>query len=61
MCVYKLPRGEHVLINAPEIVEKFLKAEQDPSCKRNAFLRLFSCAQDRAIKYLFSNIDNIVD
>ncbi|AES92633.1 putative coatomer beta subunit (COPB1) protein [Medicago truncatula] len=56
MSVYKLPQGEQLLINAPEIVEKFLEAEQDPSCKRIAFLMPFSCAQDRAIKYLFSNI-----
>jgi coatomer subunit beta len=41
MSVYKLPQGEQLLINAPEIIEKFLEAEQDPSCKRNAFLCCF--------------------
>ncbi|KAL1340283.1 hypothetical protein HN51_026688 [Arachis hypogaea] len=61
MSVYKLPQGEQLLDSAPEIVEKFLSSEQDPSSKRNAFLMLFSCAQDRAINYLFTNIDRIND
>ncbi|KAK7293957.1 hypothetical protein RJT34_16840 [Clitoria ternatea] len=61
MSVYKLPQGEQLLDSAPEIVDKFLSTEQDPSSKRNAFLMLFSCAQDRAINYLFSNIDRIND
>lgn len=59
MSVYKLPQGEQLLDSAPEIVDKFLSTEQDPSSKRNAFLMLFTCAQDRAINYLFSNIDRI--
>lgn len=53
MSVYNLSQGKELLDNAPEIVEKFLESEQDSSCKRNAFLMLISCAQDRAIKYLF--------
>ncbi|KAI4355893.1 hypothetical protein L6164_004621 [Bauhinia variegata] len=61
MSVYKLPQGEQLLDSAPEIIEKLLFAEQDPSTKRNAFLMLFHCAQDRAINYLFSNIDKIND
>ncbi|CAK8574515.1 unnamed protein product [Lathyrus sativus] len=61
MSVYKLPQGEQLLDSAPEIVEKFLASEQDPSSKRNAFLMLFSCSQDRAVNYLFSNIDRIID
>lgn len=61
MSVYKLPQGEQLLDSAPEIVEKFLSSEQDPSSKRNAFLMLFSCAQDRAVNYLFQNIDRIID
>ncbi|AES82454.1 coatomer subunit beta-like protein [Medicago truncatula] len=59
--VYNLSQGKELLDNAPEIVEKFLESEQDSSCKRNAFLMLISCAQDRAIKYLFRNIDRILD
>ncbi|KAE9616343.1 putative adaptor protein complex AP-4, epsilon subunit [Lupinus albus] len=61
MSVYKLPQGEQLLDSAPEIVEKFLSTEQDSSAKRNAFLMLFSCSQDRAVSYLFSNIDRIID
>ncbi|OIV89950.1 hypothetical protein TanjilG_24449 [Lupinus angustifolius] len=61
MSVYKLPQGEQLLDSAPEIVDKFLSSEQDPSSKRNAFLMLFSCSEDRAISYLFNNIDKIVD
>ncbi|KAI4329440.1 hypothetical protein L6164_021703 [Bauhinia variegata] len=61
MSVYKLPQGEQLLDSAPEIIEKLLSTEQDPSTKRNAFLMLFNCAQDRAINYLFTNIDKIND
>ncbi|XP_015894017.3 coatomer subunit beta-1 [Ziziphus jujuba] len=61
MSVYRLPQGEQLLDNAPEIVEKFLSTEQDPSSKRNAFLMLFTCAQDRAVNYLFTHIDRIND
>jgi coatomer subunit beta len=61
MSVYKLPHGDQLLDSAPEIIEKFLASEQDASSKRNAFLMLFSCAQDRAVNYLFSNIDRIID
>ncbi|CAL0325895.1 unnamed protein product [Lupinus luteus] len=61
MSLYKLPQGEQLLDSAPEIVDKFISTEQDPSSKRNAFLMLFSCSQDRAISYLFTNIDKIID
>ncbi|GAU42858.1 hypothetical protein TSUD_13260 [Trifolium subterraneum] len=61
MSVYKLPHGDQLLDSAPEIIEKFLASEQDASSKRNAFLMLFSCAQDRAVNYLFLNIDRIID
>ncbi|KAJ7952035.1 Coatomer, beta subunit [Quillaja saponaria] len=61
MSVYKLPHGEQLLDSAPEIIEKLLATEQDHSTKRYAFLMLFNCAQDRAVKYLFSNIDRIND
>jgi coatomer subunit beta len=61
MSVYKLPQGEQLLDSAPEIVEKFLISEQDHSSKRNAFLMLFTCAQDRAVNYLFNHIERIND
>ncbi|XP_074288079.1 coatomer subunit beta-1-like [Silene latifolia] len=61
MSIYKLPQGEQLLGDAPETIEKVLSTEQDPSAKRNAFLMLFTCAQDRAVSYLFTNIDRILD
>ncbi|EXC28846.1 Coatomer subunit beta-1 [Morus notabilis] len=61
MSVFRLPHGDQLLVDAPEIVEKFLSTEQDPSSKRNAFLMLFNCAQDRALNYLFTNVDRIND
>lgn len=33
--------------------------EGDASCKRNAFIMLFNCAQDRAIEYLGSVLDQV--
>ncbi|CAM8986370.1 unnamed protein product [Rhodiola kirilowii] len=61
MAIYKLPQGEQLLDHAPELIEKVLSTEQDASAKRNAFLMLFNCDQERAICYLFSNIDRISD
>ncbi|CAA3019610.1 coatomer subunit beta-1 [Olea europaea subsp. europaea] len=61
MSIYKLPQGEQLLVDAPETIERFLSTEQDPSAKRNAFLMLFNCAQDRAINYLLTNVDRVPD
>ncbi|KAH6769535.1 Coatomer [Perilla frutescens var. frutescens] len=61
MAIYKLPNGEQLLIDAPETIEKFLSTEQDASAKRNAFLMLFNCAQDRAVNYLLTNVDRVSD
>ncbi|KAL5974102.1 hypothetical protein ACLOJK_030765 [Asimina triloba] len=59
MSIYKLPQGEQLLADAPDVIERMLGSEQDPSAKRNAFLMLFTCAQDRAVNYLLSNVDNV--
>ncbi|MCL7028544.1 hypothetical protein MKW94_002596 [Papaver nudicaule] len=59
MSIYKLPQGEQLLVDAPEMIEKALSSEQDPSAKRNAFLMLFTCAQERAISYLLQHVDSI--
>ncbi|XP_010262333.1 PREDICTED: coatomer subunit beta-1-like [Nelumbo nucifera] len=59
MSIYKLPQGEQLLVDAPEMIEKGLSSEQDPSAKRNAFLMLFNCAQDRALNYLLTHVDSI--
>ncbi|KAF2283552.1 hypothetical protein GH714_011962 [Hevea brasiliensis] len=59
MAIYKLPQGEQLLVDAPEMIEKVLSTEQDQSAKRNAFLMLFTCAQDRAINYLLTHVDRV--
>ncbi|XP_030461496.1 coatomer subunit beta-1-like [Syzygium oleosum] len=61
MSLYKLPDGQNLLDQAPEIIEKVLSTEQDHSSKRNAFLMLFNCSQERAVNYLFTHIDRIND
>ncbi|GKU87482.1 hypothetical protein SLEP1_g1876 [Rubroshorea leprosula] len=59
MSIYKLPQGEQLLVDAPDMIEKVLTSEQDPSAKRNAFLMLFTCAQDRAVNYLLTHVDRV--
>ncbi|KAG5244510.1 coatmer beta family protein [Salix suchowensis] len=59
MTIYKLPHGEQLLVDAPEMIEKVLSIELDQSAKRNAFLMLFNCDQDRAINYLLTNVDKV--
>jgi coatomer subunit beta len=59
--IYKLPKGELMLQDAPEMIEKFLQQEQDTSGKRNAFAMLANHAQDRAVRYLFENIEQLVN
>ena len=57
--IYKLPKGEIHLQDAPELIEKVLTTEQDLSTKRNAFQMLCNHAQDRAVHYLLEQIDNV--
>ncbi|KAJ9540948.1 hypothetical protein OSB04_027454 [Centaurea solstitialis] len=59
MTIYKLPQGEHLLVDAPEMIEKVLSTEADQSAKRNAFLMLFTCAQDHAVNYLLTHVDKV--
>lgn len=59
--IYRLPKGELLVPDAPELVQKLLNAEQDLSTRRNAFQMLCNHAQDRAAAYLFENIDRLVD
>ncbi|KAM7263323.1 hypothetical protein ACFE04_001006 [Oxalis oulophora] len=61
MSIYKMPQGDQLLVDAPEMIEKVLSTEQDPSAKRNAFLMLFNCDQDRAVNYLLAHVDRISD
>lgn len=57
--LYKLPKGELMLADAPELIERFLSTEQDMSAKRNAFAMLTAHAQDRALRYLFEHLDSV--
>lgn len=59
--IYRLPKGELLVPDAPEHIEKLLGTEQDLSTRRNAFQMLCNHAQDRAVAYLFDNVDRIVD
>eukprot|EP01094_Clydonella_sp_ATCC50884_P010917 TRINITY_DN20734_c0_g1_i1.p1 TRINITY_DN20734_c0_g1~~TRINITY_DN20734_c0_g1_i1.p1 ORF type:complete len:932 (-),score=412.79 TRINITY_DN20734_c0_g1_i1:126-2921(-) len=45
--------------DAPQIIYEFLLNEGDPACKRNAFLMLYNCAQERALDYLNEVIDKV--
>lgn len=36
-----------------------LQAEADTSCKRNAFLMLFHADQERAVRFLSDNLDQV--
>lgn len=51
--------NEQLIPDAPELIENFLNTESEVSAKRNAFIMLFHCDQDRAVKYLRSIIDQI--
>ncbi|OAY68008.1 Coatomer subunit beta-1 [Ananas comosus] len=59
--IFRLPNGEQLLPDAPDLVEKALAAEQDPSARRNAFLMLCACAQERAVAYLLSHAEQVPD
>lgn len=47
--------------DAPELVDNFIQAESNPAAKRNAFLMLINCDQERAINFLASVINNITN
>lgn len=55
--VYK--NFEHLCPDAPELVYNFLLNEGDPSCKRNAFILLFNCAQEKAIQYMSEILEQV--
>lgn len=45
--------------DAPDLISTFLNAEQDASCKRNAFMMLLHVDQTRALDYLSDVIDQV--
>ena len=50
---------EQLIPDAPELIQGYLESEQDPSCKRNAFMMLIHVDQERALDYLSSCIDQV--
>ncbi|WWC65786.1 uncharacterized protein I303_108408 [Kwoniella dejecticola CBS 10117] len=50
---------EHLIPDAPELLDTFLAAESDSSCKRNAFVTLCNISQPTAVRYLLNNFDQI--
>ncbi|GMH39677.1 hypothetical protein BSKO_07575 [Bryopsis sp. KO-2023] len=57
--IYKMPKGELLLQDAPETIERLLETEQDLAARRNAFMMLAEHAQDRAVKFLRQHVDEI--
>mmetsp|Transcript_3141 Transcript_3141/g.10368 ORF Transcript_3141/g.10368 Transcript_3141/m.10368 type:complete len:966 (+) Transcript_3141:105-3002(+) len=60
LTVYTIFRSfDYLMPDAPELIEKLLLNESDVSCKRNAFLMLFHCAQDRAEAFMADNLEQV--
>ncbi|KZS93333.1 coatomer protein [Sistotremastrum niveocremeum HHB9708] len=58
--VYTIYRDfEHLLPDAPDLIQTFLAAESDSICKRNAFVFLVNCAMPKAVEYVLSVYDQI--
>ncbi|GMT14479.1 hypothetical protein PFISCL1PPCAC_5776, partial [Pristionchus fissidentatus] len=50
---------EFLIPDAPEVVSTFLTAEQDASCKRNAFMMLLHVDQARALDFLSDCVEQV--
>jgi coatomer subunit beta len=50
---------ENLIPDAPELIQTFLVAESDATCKRNAFVFLANCAMPKAVEYVLSVFDQI--
>lgn len=50
---------ESMIPDAPELLDTFLAAESDSTCKRNAFVTLCNISQPTAVRYLLNNFDAI--
>ncbi|KAF9786768.1 coatomer protein [Thelephora terrestris] len=50
---------ENLIPDAPELIQTFLAAESDSTCKRNAFVFLSNCAMPRAVEYILQHFDQI--
>uniref|UniRef100_A0AAV1UYQ3 Coatomer subunit beta n=1 Tax=Peronospora matthiolae TaxID=2874970 RepID=A0AAV1UYQ3_9STRA len=61
MTVYTMYKtfGDVVIPDAPELIERFILNESDAGARRNAFLMLNDCAQDRAVTFLMNAMDQV--
>ena len=50
---------ENFIPDAPELIQTFLAAESDATCKRNAFVFLSNCAMPKAVEYILQHFDQI--
>lgn len=50
---------EHLIPDAPELIQTFLAAESDMTCKRNAFVFLVNNATPKAVEYTLSVFDQV--
>ena len=50
---------EQLIPDAPELIQTFLTAESDATCKRNAFVFLANCAMPKAVEYVAQVHDQI--
>ncbi|KII93074.1 hypothetical protein PLICRDRAFT_35248 [Plicaturopsis crispa FD-325 SS-3] len=58
--VYSIYREfEHLIPDAPELMQTFLAAESDATCKRNAFVFLAHCSIPKAVEWILSVYDQI--
>ncbi|GJJ13133.1 hypothetical protein Clacol_007383 [Clathrus columnatus] len=58
--VYTIYRAfENLIPDAPELMQTFLVAESDSTCKRNAFVSLTNIAMPKAVEYIMQVFDQI--
>ena len=58
--IYSIYREfENLIPDAPELIQTFLAAESDATCKRNAFVFLANCAMPKAVEYILQVFDQI--
>jgi coatomer subunit beta len=51
---------DDLIPDGPKLILNFLRREEDTSCKRNAFKMLIHADQDRALSYLTSCSDQVL-
>ncbi|USW47915.1 Putative clathrin/coatomer adaptor, adaptin-like, coatomer beta subunit, armadillo-like helical [Septoria linicola] len=51
--------NEHLMPDAPELIQNFLESESDNTCKRNAFAALLSISHEKALEYLSGVFEGI--